>query len=151
MSLKNCNKCGIDKPLSEYHSHKKSADGLDYICKDCSSDVCLEWQRSKNGLVSRIYNNQRGKSKRRGHALPDYAVQQLRDWITSQVVYHTMHRAGVASNDDRNFVPSCDRIDDDKPYTLDNIQLMTWKENDDKGSYDLRHGRNATMNLSALN
>jgi len=148
MHVKKCSKCQIVKPSKEFHKCKTTKDLLDRICKDCSSEGCLAWQRSLKGLASRIYNNQRGKSKRRGHMLPDYSLIDLREWLMNQSLYYTLHQQWINSNYDRNYVPSCDRIDDDKPYMLCNIQLMTWKENDSKGSFDLSHGRNAMSKLS---
>lgn len=35
------------------------------------------------------------------------------------------------------------------PYTMDNIQLMRWKENEDKGNIDVRNGNN-TKGLIAV-
>ena len=46
MSLKRCKKCQQEKPSSEYYRHRKSRDGLDYLCKECSRGKAREWQRS---------------------------------------------------------------------------------------------------------
>lgn len=39
----------------------------------------------------------------------------------------------LESDCDKNLAPSIDRLDDYKPYSLDNIRLTTWKENNKKG------------------
>ena len=39
------------------------------------------------------------------------------------------------------YVPSVDRIDDNIGYTISNIQLMTWGENDKKAHDDMRDGK----------
>lgn len=33
--MKNCNKCGLPKEFSKYHSDKRNSDKLQGICKDC--------------------------------------------------------------------------------------------------------------------
>lgn len=35
MDKKTCTKCGVEKPLTEYHASKKSPDGLRWRCKGC--------------------------------------------------------------------------------------------------------------------
>ena len=36
MNVKTCNKCHIEKLLTEFYKCKKFKDGLDYTCKVCS-------------------------------------------------------------------------------------------------------------------
>jgi hypothetical protein len=36
--MKTCNKCKIQKQLSEFYKDKKSPDGIDYRCKQCRAD-----------------------------------------------------------------------------------------------------------------
>jgi len=35
MKIKTCNKCKIEKPLSEFHKNSSNKDGLSYTCKEC--------------------------------------------------------------------------------------------------------------------
>jgi len=39
--MKLCTKCGIEKPLNEFHKNKKSDDGLSYWCRMCKSEQNL--------------------------------------------------------------------------------------------------------------
>lgn len=47
----------------------------------------------------------------------------------------------IESGRKRSLAPSYDRINDDKPYTEDNIQLMTFGENLKKSHDDMRSGK----------
>lgn len=93
--------------------------------------------------LNRIYWGQVDSSKERGHPPPDFTMSELSDWLLSQTNWETLwskylesysskpiyqHR-GCLTNYDPNLSPSVDRIDSKKPYTLDNIQLVTWKQN----------------------
>lgn len=63
---------------------------------------------------------------------PAYTLDQLVEWAYNngfKQLYDTWVRSGM-TKDTR---PSCDRHDDELPYTFDNLQLVTWKENCDKG------------------
>ena len=53
--MKKCPKCGIEKPLSEYHKNKNSKDGLTRTCGVCSTTQSKEWYR-KNPLVKKNAN-----------------------------------------------------------------------------------------------
>lgn len=33
---KKCSRCGVEKPLSEFHKNRSSKDGLQNYCKQCS-------------------------------------------------------------------------------------------------------------------
>ena len=47
--------------------------------------------------------------------------------------YNFLYKQWVLSNYDKNMKPSFDRIDNKKCYSFDNLQIMTWRENNAKG------------------
>mgnify|MGYP003679226403 CR=1 FL=1 len=81
----------------------------------------------------KIYGAQRASSRERGHIYPDYTLEELRDWMQQQPQLETLLR-NYRESEDSDLVPSIDRKKDELPYTLDNIQLGTWKQNRDKES-----------------
>lgn len=42
--LKRCSKCGVDKPLDQFHKNKATDDGLAYRCKPCIKAYQQEWR-----------------------------------------------------------------------------------------------------------
>lgn len=95
------------------------------------SDRNKRYCRSLDGVVSKIYAAQKRTSKTRGHSPPQYSKLELYQWMKNNC-YVTMHSAWVDSGYSSKLIPSVDRIKDHKPYTLDNIQLLTWEENNSK-------------------
>lgn len=93
---------------------------------------------SKFTLVSRIIGNQRANSKRRGHVPPTYNIKELREWLYDKIEYHILYDKWKKSGYQRGLSPSCDRINNDLPYTLNNIVLTTWDENKQRGHLDVR-------------
>ena len=83
-------------------------------------------------ISAKIYGSQRGTSKERGHNPPAYDLEGLRAWMKDQPQLETLLKNWEESGGDRNLVPSVDRKKDELPYTFDNIQLGTWRENLDK-------------------
>lgn len=133
MKDKICTKCNVPKELKEFHNLRTGAQGKKPICKECSYIEDIQYKRTKKGLITKIYGNQRSNSRKRGHVLPNYTATQLYEWAITQESFRTLYITWVGSNYSTNLVPSCDRIRDDLPYTLSNLILMAWEDNDKKG------------------
>jgi len=92
----------------------------------------LKFIRTEKGLLGSIYQNQKGKSKRRGHNPPEYSLEEFREWACNKEDFITIYDKWVESFYMKPLRPSADRIDDNKGYSLDNIKIVTWQENDEK-------------------
>lgn len=107
----------------------------DSYCKTCRADYVRKQNRTKDGLIKKLYYNHRASSKKRGQAPPAYNYEQLRDWVYEQGdTYEQLYDAWVRSDYDSMLKPSIDRLDDYGTYNLNNLQLMTWAENKEKYS-----------------
>jgi len=137
--LKKCSKCEEIKPFSEFSKRKKSKDNLQNICKYCSSINSNAYFKTKKGVYTRIYGDQKSTSKRRGHKLPNYTKKQLIIWMGLRG-FDKLFKTWVKSGYNKDLKPSCDRLNDALPYTLDNLRLVTWEENNNKGYEDMRKG-----------
>ena len=92
-----------------------------------------EYRKTYAGLPIRMYSNQVTNSKRRGMPKPSYTGKEFKEWLFTQPLYKELYDLWVLSDYKRMTVPSVDRINHTQPYTFDNIQLMTWDENNLKG------------------
>ena len=70
--------------------------------------------------------------KRRGHVL-SFTLAEFHARFLHDETFLKLHKAWVDNGYQSDDRPSFDRIDPDLEYTLDNIQVLTWKENSDKG------------------
>ena len=65
--LKKCNRCGQEKPLSEFHNSSRTKDGKDYYCKEC--------ENSRNRIYKGTTNKKSWKLKNRFNiTYQDYLV-----------------------------------------------------------------------------
>ena len=89
------------------------------------------YRKTPKGLITQIYGAQRNSSKKRGHKMPTYTKEELVLWLAKEnfIQLYIEWQQSQYSKDTR---PSVDRLDDTQGYTLTNIQLITWKENNDK-------------------
>ncbi len=141
-NTKICNSCGENKILSEFYKHKKNKDGLRYSCKECGKKQTTIYQRTEKGLIYKIYEKQISNSKERGHNPPNYTKEELYKWVLSQNNFKKLYSDWVDSNYFTNLAPSVDRLDDYKPYTLNNIRLVAWEDNLKKAHNDRLLGIN---------
>ena len=124
IECKYCSKCKNWLPLKEFGIDNRQWDKLKKYCKKCR----LDYRRTKEGLIARIFNDQH-KTKYQIH----YTLEELREWAMSQEIFHILYDKWVKSNYQKDLTPSFDRINAWKDYSLDNLQIITWKENYEKG------------------
>lgn len=43
--MRKCNKCGVNKPLSEFRKQKKHSDGVKHTCKKCLSETDKQYRQ----------------------------------------------------------------------------------------------------------
>ncbi len=138
--MKMCSVCKVIKDNDHFHKRSDTIDGLRANCKDCRKLQQLDYQRTKGGVLTEIYKDQKKNSNARGHRPPEYTKLELKQWLFSQTVFHTMFNEWVLSNYLTELKPSIDRKNDDVHYCFNNIQLMTWKDNRAKSSIDRYSG-----------
>ncbi len=146
---KTCSKCGAEKPLAEFETHVQCRDGHRPECKACSKIQQLAYRQSFAGWLSKTYSHQKENSKKRGHTMPAYSKKELGDWVKDQYLFDVLFFDWELADYDKWLRPSVDRLDDYLPYSFNNIQLITWKENDDKCKRDRVEGVN-TKNANTV-
>lgn len=72
--------------------------------------------------------------------MPTYSLEELVAWADKQPNTAELWDSYVASGYNKMTKISVDRIDNSLPYSLGNIQLMSWQENKDLGHQARRAG-----------
>ena len=103
-------------------------------------NLITPYERRKEIVPNRIYWQQCANSKTRGHNPPAYNKQELYEWITAQPEYDELFSTWEDSGYLSDLRPSCDRLDNSKGYTFDNIELVTWAENKKRANIDTKQG-----------
>lgn len=129
--MKTCKRCEKSKKLTEYSKALSNKDRLNTRCKKCIAELTMIYFRSLYGKITAIYNNQKSLSIQRKHAPPSYTKKELEHWM-NQNGYKVLWETWKNSKYKPELSPSVDRLNDLFPYTLNNIRLVTWKENNNK-------------------
>lgn len=147
--MKKCPVCKEVKNNGSFHLSKSSKWWLHYHCKECSKEIRRKYLRSKPWLFSRIYWDQRSRYKKRWYWYPEYSKEEFIERIESQESFEYLFKERESSWYKKDLVPSIDRVNDYKWYTLSNIRLVTRKENNDKAYLDRKEWIN-TKNAKSV-
>ena len=139
--MKTCKECGHTKEFSEFAVDNKMKDGFRNKCKSCMVEQVVAIHRTKKGLVKRIYSQQVGSSKTRGHTPPTYTLEELVQFFKDSPIANRLYREWKLSGYAKDMRPSVDRLDDSYGYSLGNIRLTTWAENRSKSYADRQSGK----------
>lgn len=136
--MKTCKDCLKTLPLSAFRPKTSNKDGLETRCKECRN---IRYNKADPHRVFRkIYERQVHHSVGRGHPPPAYSLDQLVAWADQQPQLWQLWQNYVASGYQTKLKPSCDRIDNTKPYVLSNLEIITWEENRSRAALDKRSG-----------
>jgi hypothetical protein len=129
--MKRCinTECTVLPELQEFHSNSSSKDGYRSECKVCVRAKVNARHHTKKGLVTTIYTNQGKSSVKRGHPAPTYTGKELYEWMDNQEVFHNLFTSWVDNGFEKDLTPSCDRLIDEEGYSLDNLRVVTWRDN----------------------
>ena len=137
METKICTKCLEEKTLDLFYRKKKrSLKWRMSACKVCSEKNRKEYYRTKEWLIKRMRKDQVSRCRKVWMDPVEYSKEEFRDRVLSQPHYNALYKDWVKSWYNIDSRPSIDRLDDYKTYSLDNIQLITRKENNEKWRRD---------------
>lgn len=92
----------------------------------------LKYQKTPKGVLNTIYRNQLTKQKRKGIEVK-YSYDEFKDKYLNDKTFIRLFNRWLKNNCQSNLKPSFDRIDSNKSYSFDNLQIITWEENNKKG------------------
>jgi len=147
--MKKCKKCYKVKPLTDFGNSKLGKLGKKSKCSVCLNLEGKERSRTVNGLIANIYSTQQSRSKLKDAPALHYTQDELSVFMKTQEEFASMFIFWEESGYDKFRRPSIDRVDDHLNYSLDNIQLLTWRENLDKACRDRLQGNN-TKKLKSI-
>lgn len=157
VDTKTCNRCKIEKPRSEFSLNNAVKDGLQYHCKTCDFEYQSR-RRKENKEYFATYSREYQRNRRKDF---DYRLQMLINASKQRAKLNDREHDinvedikaiypvdgccpifGIKLEFNgagfRDSSPSIDRIDSTKGYTLDNIQIISWKANRIKGAASLQ-------------
>jgi hypothetical protein len=143
--MKTCKQCKEIKMFSNFYKHHFNYDGLSGSCKECDKEKVVNRYRTKKGLITHIYSNQKRTSIARKYRPPTYSKKEFINWMFSQPNFLELYNNWVKSNFKKELTPSIDRLNDYKSYTLKNIQLITWEDHCQKSYNDKKNGINTKI------
>jgi len=134
--MKQCSECLQIQALTEFTLVSQNLDGYNGRCKTCVKN----YGRGFRPRLDILYSTQKTSSKARNHPEPNYSKAEFIAWCIEND-YYTIYTNWVNNEFKKDLTPSADRLDDSLPYTLHNLQLVTWGFNNLKGNKDTFSGK----------
>jgi hypothetical protein len=163
---KQCSKCGINKPFTEFTKNSKRPDGLTVWCKSCSKEARDKYyQENKDKIKARV---KKFREKNENHVKQQRMGYRQR-YRLKTMVYSARHRAKLlglpfdldyedivipevcpvlgirmdlnCEEQSRNS-PSLDRIIPELGYVKGNIQVISWQANTMKNNASVQELKN---------
>jgi hypothetical protein len=148
MENKFCKKCQTYHPLTEFHKDKHKPDGLNAWCKNCKREERFAATRQPVNYLKRRWDNMaKGDRKKR-----DITYEELlllwKEFMEDNIKMGLHPFSCAYTHEPMTFIQgqghintnlSCDRINNLKPYTKDNITFCTFKFNNTKGEMDINN------------
>lgn len=139
--MKHCKVCEQDKPIEEFYK----SGGL--TCKSCRSKIDKEAWAARRGAWKSRYSSPEGRTTNLLNNGRQRAKQKFLDfdldfaWLLEKIKKGICEVTGIpfdlqettGSGKNRAFTPSLDRINPNKGYTKDNVQVVCWIYNAAKG------------------
>lgn len=91
------------------------------------------YRKTKKGVITNLYQKIKERSIKKGMPLPSFTLNDLHVWCMKQKEFHELFFRWQIGGYIKKLKPSIDRKNPFKPYSFDNMQLMTAQENREKG------------------
>jgi hypothetical protein len=95
-------------------------------------EITRKYRQTPKGVLTNIYQHMKSRNQEHGFPPLSFTKKELHDRFLKDNKFLYLFDVWIASQD-KWLKPSVDRIDPRKPYTMDNIQILTYRENKEKG------------------
>lgn len=115
-----CSMCGRFKDKNEFLSNNLKK--YRYACQTCLIKYRKDLKPRINRIIDNIYTHQ----KHSRYKVPVlYTWEELSEWVMNNKKFMKLYQEWLAFNMCKSFMPSIIRIDSKKPYSLNNLKVLT--------------------------
>lgn len=91
------------------------------------------FKKTPKGVLTNTYHRHKQRQRDKGRGKLDYSLKEFHNIFLNNIYFLKLFEDWKNSNFNKMLYPSFDRINPLKGYSLDNLQLMTWAQNRNKG------------------
>lgn len=125
--MKKCRTCKVEMDLVKFRKDLSKKDNKCISCKVCEAVKREKLSRTKNGVIQTLYSGMRGICKRHQWTMPSFTKNELQQYLLEDEGFNRLYEVFVKS--DYKTTIKIDRVDHSLNFTLQNIQVATFREN----------------------
>lgn len=95
-----------------------------------------EFRRTPKGVLTNLYHKMKERNKKNNRGELEFSLKDFHDKYLNNENFLKIYQNWVDSMYIAYEKPSIDRENPDEGYVIDNLQMMTWKENRRKGDIE---------------
>lgn len=95
-------------------------------------EALIRYRRTSKGLIRNLFSHIKERSFKKGWTV-SFSSEEFYYWVINNERFETIYSAWCESGFLKSFRPSVDRIDCRKGYVYENMQIVTYQFNRDKG------------------
>lgn len=130
-----CSTCKHILDVSKFNKDKSANDGLQSSCRLCQVKRLYKSSSTFDGFINKLFQDIKGNTKNKAKDIDiQITIQDIKDLYKKQdgkcamtgikMTYTTQHDGKSSQHIKNKWNISVDRIDSNKGYTVDNIQLV---------------------------
>lgn len=128
-----CSICKKLKDIKEYGKQPMGYGGYRSNCHECRK---ME-RRGYFSLAMDMYSKQKLRERKNSIKYKvSYSKEEFIEYITKKSKYKKLYKKWLESDYATDLKPSIDRKNSNKGYSFNNIQIITWKDNNIKGRFE---------------
>ena len=132
--VKTCTRCDTELGLDRFYNSDKHSGKNNYYphCKDCDSQEGKDKERQADYIIRRLYNKKLLQQVNKNNLPIPYTKEEFVELIENQPLFKELYEEYKYNDYIAELKPNYYLIDKQTDYTLENIQICTSKEANEK-------------------
>ncbi len=106
-----------------------------------------KYRLTAKGVLTNLYSKMKERAKNKNIESPDFTLVEFQNLFLGNKIFIRLYKEWVKNNYNKVYKPSVDRINRKYGYTLNNIHIISWRDNRFKQSMERRSRKGKVLQI----